>query len=165
MDPKAALARAGVVSGIAQTCALIFAPFVGALADKLTRLMTVFWSAVIALAGYYMMFAINEPIGPEIIIAAILIGCGEVGMIVSSQILVAVEAPPTSRGAISGFYGLCASLGILTATKLGGYLFDNWTEGAPFLIFAIANTLVAILSLVVYLIRRRRGAETFQVVE
>jgi hypothetical protein len=74
-----ALSRGGVISGIAQTCALIFAPFVGFAADKLTRTMTLLISSVIATAGYLWMFLIDDPVGGSIIGGAILVGCGEIG--------------------------------------------------------------------------------------
>jgi sugar phosphate permease len=78
-------------------------------------------------------------------------------MVVSSQILVAQEAPEGVRGSVSGFFGICASVGILVATKLGGYMFDAWTESSPFLLFAIFNGFTLIFSLVLIIVRRRQG--------
>jgi F0F1-type ATP synthase assembly protein I len=44
--------------------------------------------------------------------------------------------------------------GILLLTKLGGYLFDQWTAGAPFYIMAILNLIAFIAAIIVILIDR-----------
>jgi predicted MFS family arabinose efflux permease len=44
--------------------------------------------------------------------------------------------------------------GILLLTKLGGYLFDKWTAGAPFYIMALLNIVAFIAAIVVILIDR-----------
>jgi predicted MFS family arabinose efflux permease len=44
--------------------------------------------------------------------------------------------------------------GILLLTKLGGYLFDTWTAGAPFYIMAILNGVALIVAVVVILVER-----------
>jgi hypothetical protein len=44
--------------------------------------------------------------------------------------------------------------GILLLTKLGGYLFDTWTAGAPFYIMAILNAVALIAAVVVILVER-----------
>jgi MFS family permease len=80
-------------------------------------------------------------------------------MVVSSQILVAQEAPEGIRGSVSGFFGICASVGILTATKLGGYMFDEWVESAPFLLFAIFNGITLVFSFVLMIVRRYQGQQ------
>lgn len=43
------------------------------------------------------------------------------------------------KGTIAGVYSWCGAAAILLLTKLGGYLFDIWTQGAPFYMMAIFN--------------------------
>jgi hypothetical protein len=44
--------------------------------------------------------------------------------------------------------------GILLLTKLGGYLFDKWTAGAPFYIMALLNLIALFTAIVVIVIDR-----------
>jgi hypothetical protein len=39
-------------------------------------------------------------------------------------------------------------------TKLGGYLFDTWTAGAPFYIMAILNGVALVAAVVVIVVER-----------
>lgn len=149
-----ALARAGVVSGIAQTCALLFSPIVGFLSDKVPKPISVFIMGIIGFFGYMLMFILKSPIGAPVIIAAILVGCGEIGMTISSQVLLAHSAPKDVRGSTSGFFGIFSSIGIIIATRLGGYLFDKWTPGAPFFIFGILNIVTSLTGLIVFFVSR-----------
>ncbi|KAK5110905.1 hypothetical protein LTR62_005443 [Meristemomyces frigidus] len=64
------------------------------------------------------------------------------------------EAAPTRdrshlKGSIAGVYSFAGGAGILLLTKLGGALFDSWTEGAPFFLMAIFNAIlfVAVLAI------------------
>ncbi|KAK4508231.1 hypothetical protein PRZ48_001969 [Zasmidium cellare] len=53
------------------------------------------------------------------------------------------------KGSIAGMYSLAGGAGILLLTKLGGVLFDSWTEGAPFYLMAIFNALLVVAIVVV----------------
>jgi predicted MFS family arabinose efflux permease len=46
--------------------------------------------------------------------------------------------------------------GILLLTKLGGYLFDRWTAGAPFYIMAILNIIALFAAIIVMFIDRAK---------
>ncbi|KAI9884306.1 MAG: hypothetical protein M1823_003915 [Watsoniomyces obsoletus] len=46
------------------------------------------------------------------------------------------------KGTIAGIYSLGGGLGILLLTKLGGWMFDNITPGAPFLMMALFNAIL-----------------------
>lgn len=76
-----------------------------------------------------------------------LAGLGEIGMVVGSLSLVtSVSVPVHVRGAVAGVSSFCGAIGILVNTKLGGYLFDAWTEGAPFFLMAVGHALCTILA-------------------
>jgi MFS family permease len=51
------------------------------------------------------------------------------------------------KGSIAGVYSWCGGAAILLLTKLGGYLFDVWTTGAPFYMMAIFNGALLFASL------------------
>jgi MFS family permease len=69
----------------------------------------------------------------------------------TEPLLAAVATRPASRhhlkGSIAGFYSLSGGAGILLLTKLGGFLFDCWTVGAPFYMLAIFNALLLAIGL------------------
>ncbi|KAH7162329.1 hypothetical protein B0J13DRAFT_591555 [Dactylonectria estremocensis] len=46
------------------------------------------------------------------------------------------------KGSIAGVYSLCGGIAILLLTKLGGYLFDKLSHGAPFYMMAIFNAVL-----------------------
>jgi MFS family permease len=43
------------------------------------------------------------------------------------------------KGSVAGVYSWCGGAAILLLTKLGGYLFDKWSNGAPFYMMAVFN--------------------------
>ena len=81
------------------------------------------------------------------LVAAAMLGIGQISGILASQVLVAQEAPAAIRGAVIGFVGFFGALGILVISKAGGIAFDLWRPGAPFLIMAGANAVLLIFAL------------------
>ncbi|KAI1331252.1 hypothetical protein F5Y16DRAFT_297197 [Xylariaceae sp. FL0255] len=51
------------------------------------------------------------------------------------------------KGSIAGVYSWCGGAAILLLTKLGGYLFDVLSTGAPFYMMAVFNAVLLIASL------------------
>jgi hypothetical protein len=51
------------------------------------------------------------------------------------------------KGSIAGVYSWCGGAAILLLTKLGGYLFDAWSAGAPFYMMAIFNAMLLAASI------------------
>ncbi|TGO30483.1 hypothetical protein BPAE_0005g00790 [Botrytis paeoniae] len=51
------------------------------------------------------------------------------------------------KGSIAGVYSLSGGAAILLLTKLGGYLFDNLSTGAPFYMMAIFNTILLVIGI------------------
>jgi hypothetical protein len=49
------------------------------------------------------------------------------------------------KGSIAGVYSLSGGAAILFLTKLGGYLFDNLSIGAPFYMMAIFNAILLLV--------------------
>ncbi|KAH7329361.1 hypothetical protein B0I35DRAFT_473974 [Stachybotrys elegans] len=51
------------------------------------------------------------------------------------------------KGACAGIYSLCGGAAILLLTKLGGYMFDKVSNGAPFYMMAALNCILLAVSL------------------
>ena len=45
----------------------------------------------------------------------------------------------------------------MIATSVGGYLFDNWREGAPFIIFSVFNGIVVVYTLILIMYQIYKG--------
>ncbi|KAI0552972.1 hypothetical protein F4679DRAFT_533177 [Xylaria curta] len=63
------------------------------------------------------------------------------------------------KGSIAGVYSWCGGAAILLLTKLGGYLFDKLSNGAPFYMMAIFNAMLLVASVGVdlgHIVRNRR---------
>lgn len=69
------------------------------------------------------------------------------------------------KGSVAGVYSWCGGAAILLLTKLGGYLFDAWSTGAPFYLMAIFNGMLLLASVGIDIGRaaraRQREAPTF----
>lgn len=57
------------------------------------------------------------------------------------------------KGTIAGVYSWCGGAAILLLTKLGGYLFDSWSHGAPFYMMAVFNAILLVATLGVDVVR------------
>lgn len=72
---------AGVVSGIAQTCAILFAPVSGWMIQKLNRVFALVLLSLTAAFGYILIFFYTNPLEWGIAFPAAIIGCGEIGLV------------------------------------------------------------------------------------
>ena len=149
MDATHALARAGMIAGISQTAAFVWAPVIGVLADRMNRVATLAVALALATAGYGSMYFVTVPTGGKMIAGVCLIGVGEISALIASQVLIAEHAPASTRGSVIGAFGLCGAVGILVASKVGGHLFDSWARSGPFVLMGALNFVVLVWALVV----------------
>ncbi|KAJ3021500.1 hypothetical protein HKX48_008357 [Thoreauomyces humboldtii] len=132
--------RASILSGVAQTFALVGAPIFGWLTDRLYRPLPILLSCLMGIAGYLTLHLHATPSSSILFLPMALIGLSEIGTVVGSLALVTATYVPTDvRGSVAGVSSLCGAAGILLTTKLGGVLFDSWTETAPFFIMAVLH--------------------------
>ena len=128
------------LSGISHLTAFLGAPLVGIIADRMGGPRKALLApAVLGTFAYLGMFACSDPRSKVVYALAALQGLAQIGMVIISMALVANEAPPSVRGAVSGMYSMAGALGIIVVGKLGGILADEWRKTSPFLIVAIAN--------------------------
>ncbi|WGL16825.1 MFS transporter [Microbulbifer bruguierae] len=154
MNRADALARAGMIVGIAQGCALLGAPVFGILADKINRIVALRIALLVSAIGYGSTLFIHDPFSPAMILCAVLIGLGEISCIITSGVLINQQAPERQRGAVIGFFTLSGAVGILVASVIGGYLFDTWRPSGPFVFFSAVALAVFTWAM---LIRRDKG--------
>lgn len=143
MEPGDITTRVGMIVGISQGVALLAAPVAGWLADRVNRVTAVIIIQSLAAVGYSAMLLVTDPFSGLMIAVACLAAAGQIGSIITAQVLVQQQAPAAIRGSVIGFWGLCGSAGILFSTSLGGWLFDQWTEAGPFVMMGALSALLA----------------------
>lgn len=143
MDTAVALARASIIVGISQAAAFLAAPVFGILVDRMNRATAVAVTNLISGLGYCSLFLVDDPFGGAMLAAVIVAGAGNIGTVIATQVLIQQQAPSHIRGSVIGFFGLSGAIGILAASKLGGWLFDSWTEAGPFVLFGLLSFVLA----------------------
>lgn len=138
-----------------QVFALLWLPVLGMILDRIDRVLGVAFAMFLAGAGYFTLYAIDDPLGPQMWLAAVLVGMGEISANLASLTLIGSEAPEKGRGAVIGMFSLFGALGILSIAKFGGMLSGVYGTIAPFVLIAIANTVVLVFALLVYWATRR----------
>ena len=147
-----AFTKAFMYSGIAQTFALIAAPVFGLLSDRLSKTWIFLVAALFSFLGYFPLSFIDDPVQNKLMfLLMVVLGIGEIGMIVTSLSLATYQMPKEVRGSVAGCYSLFGGLGILIMTSLGGLLADSWING-PFFVVGTMSGLAVIVSGVVKII-------------
>ena len=135
---------AGSMFALVMTAALLWAPVLGWLNDRLDRTLVMAISLALALLGYCLMGVIGDPTGPWLIPASIVLGIGQISVTMASQTLLGQESPPELRGAIVGAFSVFGAGGILFVTSVGGRIYDAIAPSAPFIMIGLLNGLLAI---------------------
>lgn len=154
MDTATASSRGFMLFGIVQLSALSWAGVMGVLADKLNRMTSLCVALALAAAGYWLMGQVDDPLSRNTIPVAILLGMGEVSMIVAGGALLGQEAKAALRGAIVGVFAMFGAIGIAALGYSGGLVFDTYGRSAPFTMMGILNFSLLLVALVV---RARAG--------
>jgi MFS family permease len=141
------IAAGGALIGIVGGAGLLSAPFIGILCDRINRVTALAIGLSLNVIGYGLIFFVEDPTGGFIKIAAVGIGFGQTGGIISTQVLIQQHAAPAFRGSIIGFYNMCGSLGIMVLCWVGGQLFDAISPMATFEMLAVANLIVVVMAL------------------
>ena len=153
-----ATARAGMIVGMAQLAAVIWAPIFGVIGDKIDRLTLLVFAFAIATLGYGWVASVDDILAPSSIPALLLLGMGLSSGQLASTILLATESPVRIRGSTFGVQAFCGALGILALSAGGGRLFDAFGPNAPFIAIAIANGIVLLAAAVRRVVELRRAS-------
>ncbi|MDX2141846.1 MAG: MFS transporter [Rhodospirillaceae bacterium] len=163
LETAEALQKGTLVFVISQTVALMWAPIMGLINDRVNRVTAIAIAMVLASAGYLGTGLLTSPLEGLAIPVFIVLGIGQVSALITSQGLIGQEAKPQERGAVVGMFSLWGAVGILFATGFGGRLFDSWAPFAPFVVMGFANLTLLIAAIVIRikapgLILRRDGS-------
>lgn len=145
------LARAGMVFAAIQTSALLWAPIIGIIVDRVHRVTALALAMGIAACGYLMMGQVTDPFNDSIFIVAVVVGIGENSVLIAALALLGQEAPKRMHGTIVGMFLLMGSLGVILASWVGGQLFDHWSKTGPFTLMGALNAVALIWAIVVRL--------------
>ncbi|KAG5421201.1 hypothetical protein I9W82_000291 [Candida metapsilosis] len=138
-----------ILTGVAQTIALVSAPFWGYLSDS--NRVGKFWTLAIAgLCGILGNFGLSltttmtnyNPKTVWCFLSVSIIGLSQIGLIICSMsILSGIDNAQQIMGSLSGLYSFAGGLGIMIITLLGGLIADAWIVG-PFFILGLFNVVL-----------------------
>ena len=151
LDGPEALAKAGLMFALIQGSALLWAPVAGWLIDRYHRLACVVAALFLGALGYTLLGLQDQPFSPLGYVGCVLVGIGQMSVILSVTGLLGQETPLDVRGSVIGLAGLCGSLGILLTSLAGGYLFDYWKISGPIILVGMANLAAFVFALLVWL--------------
>lgn len=166
LDPGAAkkscqeaYSRSMMLSGIAQVFALIGAPIVGLMLTRVRATIVLVFSSLLGAIGYFGFGLGDSPTSKLMFLWVCLLGFGEIGTIVTSLSFLSApdKIPSDLRGAVSGVYSFFGAIGIIVCSRIGGYLFDAWRPGAPFILMGIFHCFLLVMGITGYCIERFRS--------
>ena len=149
LDAAEAAKQAGVFFLLVQGTAVLWAPVIGTIIDKLDRITAVIIAITLAGIGYINVGLLDDPFGPTMYLSAILLGIGEISGVLASQALIGQEAPKKERGSVFGSFAMFGAIGIFIALLIGGIIYDSIAPSAPFLMMGIANVILLCFGIIV----------------
>ncbi|KAG0380544.1 hypothetical protein BGX24_007399 [Mortierella sp. AD032] len=149
------------LTGYGQGISLAFAPLYGYAAEKFEK------STVLGFAGFMgaigslpFAFTKTDPAHKSNLAFVTMTGIGQMGVIIVGMTLVnGLNVDPKYRGSVAGVFSFCGALSIMITARLGGYLFDEWMPGAPFVIMGIVHILICLMSIYVRIVTPRLKRE------
>ncbi|WP_058555547.1 MFS transporter [Thiohalocapsa sp. ML1] len=151
MTDAEAVMNGTLIFVIAQIAALLWAPVMGPLLDRMDRVTGLAICMVLAAIGNLALVLLQDPYGDYRLIFFILQGVGQISVFLAAQSLIGQEAPRNQRGSVLGAFNISGALGILIITAVGGRLFDTVDPRAPFVVVGSINVLLFFASLYVRL--------------
>ena len=146
-----AQSKAALLIPLIMAAPLPLAALFGYFNDKLDRVTGLIIASGLGAVGYIAFGSLDSPLLGIAIPIGFIMGTGMITSVISSQTLIGQEADPRITGSTLGAFNFFGSVGTLVATVLGGYLFDIWTPGGPFLMMGIGSLLVCVLAIFVRL--------------
>ncbi len=143
MTAAQAQGRAGIYVAVYSLAALVCAPVIGFVADKIDRLALTIGAFAMAALGYAWLGVSTDVLSfGGMIPALVLAGFGQSSVAMAITVLLAQQCPPDIRGSVFGVQSFFGAVGILAISWGGGQLFDLVAPGAPFIAVAVANAIV-----------------------
>lgn len=160
-----ATARAGMIAGIAQIAAVIWAPIFGFIGDKLDKLTLLILGFLISSIGYGWVAVTEDIVSTSALPPLLCMGMGLASAQLGSQVLLAQEAPARIRGSAYGLQALCGGFGILALSAIGGRLYDSIGPQAPFVAVAACNVFVLLCAVAYRIVELKRPAPIAEAAE
>lgn len=149
LEPAAAVMSGTFIFVISQISALVWAPILGPLLDRIDRVAAMAICMGLAALGNLSLLLLDDPLASHGWIFFVLIGIGQISVFLAGQSLIGQEAPAAQRGSILGAFNVAGAIGILLITLAGGHLFDRIDPRAPFVLVGSINILLIFVSLYV----------------
>lgn len=144
LEPGTAAQQAGMMFAFVMFCALLWAPVMGWLNDRMDRVNAMALAMLLAALGYTGVAFVPDPLGPWMYPVGALLGVGQISAVLASQTLIGQEAPLAHRGSVVGMFSMFGAAGILFISSMGGWVFDTVGPTAPFILIGIANGILFI---------------------
>ncbi|MBV6417085.1 MAG: hypothetical protein CMLOHMNK_01721 [Steroidobacteraceae bacterium] len=151
LSASQAAGKVGMTIGVTQGTAMLWAPLFGYLGDRMSRTAHFALAFGLALAGYCWVGMQDDIVRPGAIPALMLLGMGQVSTVLAATILLGQETESRTRGSVFGLQAFFGGLGILAISWVGGRLYDDIGPPAPFMLVGIANGVIAVWAVWLYL--------------
>ncbi len=149
MESGEAFRKGTTIFIITQIAALLWAPLIGPVIDRINRVSALALCMFLAMVGNLSVLILDNPFEPIGYLVFLLLGIGQISVFLGAQSLIGQEAPKAKRGSILGTFNISGAIGILIIASTGGRLFDSMSPKAPFVIVGIINALLVFYSLYV----------------
>ena len=150
MDSHKATAVGGMVIGISAMAGLVTAPFWGILSDKWGRMPALTLSLFLTGLGFVLMGFVVNPFSGLTKLCIIFCGIGQIGLMIVSTTLAIDLSPPKVLGSVLGGFNTLGALGIFVIGTIGGFLFDEVSYVAPFVLTGAVSFVVLLWAILVY---------------
>ena len=154
MTTTEASGKGFMIFGIVIVSSLLWAFFMGLIADRRNRMTAICIALILATIAYTLAGLAEDPLARSFIPIAILLGIGEVSVIVTGGALFGQEAKPSMRGALVGVFNTMGGIGIIMVSGVSGIMYDAIGRGSPFVMMGALNGLLLLAAIVV---RMRAG--------
>jgi MFS family permease len=146
MESASAVMSGTLIFVMTQISALVWAPILGPVLDRIDRVTGLGICMALAALGNLSLLALADPLSSYGPIFFILLGIGQISVYLGGQSLIGQEAPVEQRGSVLGAFNVAGAIGILLITPVGGYLFDRIDPRAPFIVVGVINVLLIFAS-------------------
>ncbi len=144
-----AAGKGAMLFALTQTAALVWAPFMGLILDRINRVSGIVFCMTMACIGYGGTMFVVDPLSSSATPFFIMLGIGQMSAFFGATTLIGQEAPRAERGAVVGMFNVVGAIGIILSGTIGGRLFDSIAPWAPFVLIGVVNGLIALAGIVV----------------
>ncbi|MBF0281879.1 MAG: MFS transporter [Zetaproteobacteria bacterium] len=157
VNHEEAVARAGIMIGLAGFVMLVAIPVWGAMIERYGRIPALSMAMGVSALGCLMLGGVVNPFDWEILLPVVFIAFGQAGCLISPQAMVLDLSPENIRGSMLGFFNVVGGIGVVVCIQVGGIVFDAIGPYAPFVFIGVANLFIVLYSLT-FILRKNSDA-------